>query len=175
MPERDVVVWTLMITRFVRMGYPEQAIRLFLEMERSGCQPDCFAFTSVISACRELELFFLGKQLHSRVVRCGLMNNASIGACLIELYANCGDNNSLSCSRKIFDQILDHSVMSWTAIISAHAQTEGYERKALELYIDMINTVVKPNHFTFTSVLKACVSLCDSQVHARSDTRFCFG
>ncbi|KNA07973.1 hypothetical protein SOVF_166890 [Spinacia oleracea] len=164
MTERNVVVWTLMITRFVQMGYPEQAIRLFLEMERSGCEPDCFTFTSVISACSDLEWFSFGKQLHSRVVWSRLMNNASVGCGLVEMYSKSGDHDSLSCARKIFDQILDHSVMSWTAMISAHAQSEGHEREAVELYIDMIKGLVTPNHFTFASIIKACGNLCDPRI-----------
>ncbi|KAJ8442106.1 hypothetical protein Cgig2_007944 [Carnegiea gigantea] len=172
MPERNVVVWTLMITRFVQMGFPEKAIELFLEMERSGCEPDRFTFTSVVSACSELELLALGKQLHSRAVRSGLTTDSSVGCGLIEMYAKCAAPDSLACSRKVFGQITGHNVLSWTSIIAACAQSEGYEKEALELYINMIEGPVQPNDFTLASVLKACAALCDpligGQVHCHA-------
>lgn len=164
MPERNVVAWTLMITRFVQRGFPERAIDLFLEMERSGCEPDCFTFTSVLSACAELELLSFGKQLHSRIIRSGLVAGASVACSLVEMYAKCAGHDSLACSSKVFDQIIDHNVLSWTAIITAYVQNGGHDREALELYMNMIEGPMEPNHFTFASVLKACANLSDSLI-----------
>ena len=79
MPERNLVTWTLMITRFAQLGCARDAIDLFLDMELSGYVPDRFTYSSVLSACTELGLLALGKQLHSRVIRLGLASDVCVG------------------------------------------------------------------------------------------------
>ena len=54
MPERNLVTWTLMITRFAQLGCARDAIDMFLDMELSGYAPDRFTYSSVLSACTEL-------------------------------------------------------------------------------------------------------------------------
>ena len=79
MPERNLVTWTLMITRFVQLGCARDAIDLFLDMELSGYAPDRFTYSSVLSACTKLGLLALGKQLHSQVIRFGLALDVCVG------------------------------------------------------------------------------------------------
>lgn len=54
--------------------------------------------------------------------------------------------------------------MSCTAIISAYSESEGDEREALEVYINVIDALVTPYHLTFASVLKACANLCNQYI-----------
>ncbi|KAK9271679.1 hypothetical protein L1049_002042 [Liquidambar formosana] len=89
MPERNVVTWTLMITRFTQLGYPRDAIDLLLDMVLSEHVPDRFTLSGVISACAELELLSLGQQLHSRVIRSGLASDVCVGCSLVDMYAKC--------------------------------------------------------------------------------------
>ena len=57
--------------------------------------------------------------------------------------------------------MIDHNVMSWTAIITGYVQSRGLDMEAVELFHKMIKAHVTPNHFTFSSVLKACANLSD--------------
>ncbi|XP_004151259.1 pentatricopeptide repeat-containing protein At3g49170, chloroplastic [Cucumis sativus] len=159
MPERNAVTWTLMITRLMQFGYAGEAIDLFLEMILSGYEPDRFTLSGVISACANMELLLLGQQLHSQAIRHGLTLDRCVGCCLINMYAKCSVDGSMCAARKIFDQILDHNVFSWTAMITGYVQKGGYDEEALDLFRGMILTHVIPNHFTFSSTLKACANL----------------
>lgn len=47
----DTVAWTAMITGFVQVGLPEEALRVFEKMKEVGPVPDQVAFVTVISAC----------------------------------------------------------------------------------------------------------------------------
>ncbi|KAK9272439.1 hypothetical protein L1049_002812 [Liquidambar formosana] len=55
----------------------------------------------------------------------------------------------------------EHNVMSWTAIITGYVQSGGHDKEAVELFREMFLGHVTPNHFTFSSVLKACGNLSD--------------
>ncbi|KAA8540022.1 hypothetical protein F0562_026714 [Nyssa sinensis] len=164
MPEKNAVVWTLMITRYTQLGHPKYAIDLFWEMVLSGFIPDQFTFSNVISACAELESLSLGQQLHSQVVKTGLALDVCVGCSLVDMYAKCAVDGSVDNSRKIFDRMPDHNLMSWTAIITGYVQSGGRDKEAIELYRKMIQGQVSPNHFTFSSLLKACGNLSDSDM-----------
>lgn len=160
MPEKNSVTWTLMITRFTQLGSPRDAIRLFLDMVVAGFYPDQFTFSSCLSACSELGLLNIGQQLHSWVIKYGLCLDVCVGCSLVDMYAKCAVDRSMDDSRKAFDRMPEHNVMSWTAIITSYVQKGGSDNEAIELYCRMITEGrVKPNHFTFATLLKACGNL----------------
>lgn len=161
MSERNVVAWTLMITRFQQFGYSTGAIHLFLNMVLSGYLPDRFTLSGVVSACSELGLLTLGQQLHSWVMKSGLDLDVCVGCSLVDMYGKCVTDGSVGDSRKVFDRMPDHNVMSWTAIITGYVQSGGCDKEAIELFCEMIQGKVKPNHFTFSSILKACANVSD--------------
>ena len=161
MREKNVVTWTLMITRLAQYGYNDEAIDLFLEMlVSSGYVPDRFTLTGLISVCAEIQFLSLGKELHSWVIRSGLVLDLCVGCSLVDMYAKCGLVRE---ARKVFDSMREHNVMSWTALINGYVRGGGgYEREAMRLFSDMLlQGCVAPNCFTFSGVLKACASLPD--------------
>ncbi|KAF9616372.1 hypothetical protein IFM89_029626 [Coptis chinensis] len=139
MPERNAVSWTLMITRYAQCGLAKDAVDLFLEMELSEFVPDSFTLSSVISACAELESFQLGQQLHSRVIRSGLALDVCVGCSMVDMYAKCATGGSFDESRKVFDRMPNHNVMSWTAIITGYVQCGGHDYEAIYLFCEMIH------------------------------------
>ncbi|XWS50380.1 hypothetical protein CRYUN_Cryun12cG0083100 [Craigia yunnanensis] len=166
MPDRNVVAWTLMITRCTQLDYPRDAIELFLDMVLGGYVPDRFTLSGIISACTELESesLSLGKQLHSWVIRSGFALDVCVGCSLVDMYAKCLVDGSLDDSRRVFQRMEDHNVMSWTAIITGYVQCGGRDKEAVELFCKMMESPIAPNHFTFSSVLKACGNLSDSRI-----------
>lgn len=164
MPERNVVAWTLMMTRYAQSGFAREAVGLFLDMELSGLKPDQFSLTSVISACAELGCIELGQQLHSRAIQAGLASDVCVGCSLVDMYVKCSAEGSMENSRKVFDKMPEHTVMSWTAIITGYVQSGGQDEEAIRLFCEMKMEKVQPNHFTFSSVLKACANLSDSSM-----------
>ncbi|XP_058206129.1 pentatricopeptide repeat-containing protein At3g49170, chloroplastic [Rhododendron vialii] len=161
MPDRNSVSWTLMITRYSHMGNRKEAVELFIDMVESGYMPDKFTFTSLVSACAELGILSFGQQLHAQVVKYGLAFDVCVGCSLVDMYAKCAEDGSMVNSRKVFDVILDHNVISWTSIITGCGQSGKHSKEAIELYCRMIEDQVLPNHFTFSSLFKACSNLSD--------------
>ncbi|GMP24431.1 hypothetical protein CsSME_00001700 [Camellia sinensis var. sinensis] len=143
------------------LGQPKDAIELFIDMVASGFIPDRFTFSSTISAFSELELLSLGQQLHSLVVKSRLTLDVCVGCSLVDIYVKCAVDGSMVNSRKVFDQMPDHNVLSWTATITGYVQSGGHDKEAIELYCRMIEGQVVPSHLTFSSLLKACGNLSD--------------
>ena len=105
----------------------------------------------------------LGQQLHSWVIRTGLALDVRVGCCLVDIYAKCAADGSVDDARKVFDVMVDCNVMSWIDIITGYMQSGGLDKEAVELLTEMIkgHVSVSTNHFTFSSVLMACVNLSD--------------
>ncbi|KZV28462.1 pentatricopeptide repeat-containing protein chloroplastic-like [Dorcoceras hygrometricum] len=162
MHEKNSVSWTLMITRTAQMGSPEDAIEMLLDMVTEGYIPDSFTFSSTLSACSELGWLYIGQQLHSWLFKNDLWLDVYVGCSLVDMYAKCAAYNSMGDSRKAFDRMPEHNVMSWTAIITGYVQSGECGMEAIKLYLQMLTeAMVKPNHFTFAALLKACGNLLD--------------
>ncbi|KAM3258843.1 hypothetical protein ACQJBY_050555 [Aegilops geniculata] len=169
--ERTVVVWTLMITRYVQGGCAGKAVELFLGMLEDGFEPDGYTMSSMISACAEQGSVGFGQQLHSLVLRLGLVSDTCVSSGLVDMYAKLQTEQSMECARKVFKRMPTHNVMSWTALISGYVQCGAQENNAIELLCEMLNESIEPNHITYSSLLKACANLSDQdsgrQIHAR--------
>ncbi|XP_057837922.1 pentatricopeptide repeat-containing protein At4g02750 [Cryptomeria japonica] len=86
------------------------------------------------------------------MIQTGFMN---LGNRLVTMYAKCG---CLVEGYKVLIELGESDVVSWTVMISAYARI-GCAQEALALFIRMRKQGIKPDHFTFASVLPACVSL----------------
>ncbi|CAN4111264.1 unnamed protein product [Withania somnifera] len=117
--------------------------------------PDRFMSSGVLSSCAEPGLSLLGRQLHGWVIKSRLPEDVCVGCSLVVMYAESTTDGSMDDSRKVFDRMADHNVMYWTAILAGYVQNGHYNMEAIKLYCRMINGPVKPNHFTFSSLLKA--------------------
>ncbi|KAF6145403.1 hypothetical protein GIB67_029172 [Kingdonia uniflora] len=100
---------------------------------------------SIISACTS-------KWVHEFVIRKGLQANVSVTNALIDMYAKC---RNIDLAKGIFQKLPEKSVVSWTAVIGA-CGNHGHGKVALELFSNMVEEGVRPNMFTFTTVLITC-------------------
>lgn len=91
-------------------------------------------------------------QLHCLSIKTGVIADVYIGSSLITLYSKSG---KLEDAYKVFDMMPVRNVVSWTAIISGFAQELRVDM-CLYFYCRMRNSSLKPNDFTFTSLLSAC-------------------
>ncbi|XP_057866832.2 pentatricopeptide repeat-containing protein At3g26782, mitochondrial-like [Cryptomeria japonica] len=184
----DVFSWNVMIAAHRRHGFPQQALKLFHQMQPTAVQPDQFTFSAVIPVCASMLSVNHGLQIHGKIIRYGLQSNVIVMNTLIDMYAKCGSieksrevfekmnnanviswtamitgyahNGILDEALRIFKEMPGQDVVSWTAIIAGYAQN-GLVGKALELYKEMQLEGVKPNSATFTSMLPACAKMGD--------------
>eukprot|EP01018_Ginkgo_biloba_P031698 Gb_03136 [translate_table: standard] len=166
MTERNLVSWTAMIAGYAQNGHAEQALQFFREMQSADMRPNSHGFGSVLRACSSLENIEQGKQVHACILKTGLESDACVGSALVDMYCKSG---SVVNARKVLDKMAQTEVISWTAMIAGYARN-GFAEEALKLFCQMQPAGMKPNHFTFTSVLGVCTSQANleqgKQVHA---------
>lgn len=152
LPKHDIVIWTSMISGFIQNEHFEKALSLFDELLTIGRKPDEFTLSSVMSACANLAISRSGEQIQSYVTKDGFDRYTICGNAQIFMYARSGDAEAAS---QTFYEMDNCDVVSWSAIISSHAQ-HGCAKDALALFSEMKCCGVAPNHITFLGVLTAC-------------------
>ncbi|XP_052207625.1 pentatricopeptide repeat-containing protein At2g22410, mitochondrial-like [Diospyros lotus] len=157
MPQRSSISWTAMIAGYVRGKTPIRALQLFQQMIRAqgGGEEECpnaITIVAVLSGCADIGALDLGRSIHSYAYKTNLIWNVALNNALVDLYSKSG---TLKLAVKIFDEITEKDVFSWTAMISGLA-LHGEGRHALELFTNMLESGHIPNEVTFVSVLSAC-------------------
>ncbi|CAL0333827.1 unnamed protein product [Lupinus luteus] len=148
----DLVAYTSMITAYFQYGDGEEALKLYLQMQDADIKPDPFVCSSLLNACANLSAYEQGKQLHVHAIKFGFMSDIFASNSLVNMYAKCGSIEDAGCA---FSEIPTRGIVSWSAMIGGLAQ-HGHGKVALQLFNQMINDGVQPNHITLVSVLCAC-------------------
>ncbi|GKV17986.1 hypothetical protein SLEP1_g28426 [Rubroshorea leprosula] len=148
MRERDRVAWNSVINGFALNGRSNEALTLFEEMGQDGMDPDGFIVVSLLSACANLGALALGMRVHVYVVKVGLNENLHVSNALLDLYAKCG---SIKEARKVFGEIRERNVVSWTSLIVGLA-VNGFGNEALDLFKEMEGEDMVPSEITFVGV-----------------------
>ncbi|WOL05391.1 pentatricopeptide repeat-containing protein [Canna indica] len=151
-PKQDIVTWTSMISGCVQTEHFERALRLFHDLLSIGIKPDQFSLSCLMSACANLAMAWSGEQIQCYAIKAGfswftIMNNSQIF-----MHARSGN---IDAANQTFHEMKDRDVVSWSAMISSHAQ-HGCASDALRLFKEMESCQVVPNHVTFLGVLAAC-------------------
>ncbi|KDP32723.1 hypothetical protein JCGZ_12015 [Jatropha curcas] len=152
---RNTVTWTSIIAGYARRGLGEDAISLFRVMKRRKIISNNLTVVSILKACGSIGALLTGKEVHAQIIKNGIQSNEYIGSTLVWFYCKCGDFHIAS---KLFQQMPQRNVVSWTAIISGYACL-GHESEALEFLKQMMEEGIEPNAFTYSSALKACANL----------------
>lgn len=148
----DLVACTSMITAYAQFGLGEEALKLYLEMQDREINPDSFVCSSLLNACANLSAYEQGKQVHVHIIKFGFMSDTFAGNSLVNMYAKCG---SIDDADRAFSEIPDRGIVSWSAMIGGLAQ-HGRGKEALQMFGQMLEDGVLPNHITLVSVLCAC-------------------
>lgn len=91
MPKPDLVSWTSLIVGYAQHGQPNEALRVFELMLKSGTKPDHVAFVGILSACTHAGLVDEGLEyFHSIKEKHGLRHTADHYACIVDLLARAG-------------------------------------------------------------------------------------
>lgn len=153
LPTKDVISWNTLITGYAQNGLASEAIEVYNTMEE--CEeiiPNQGTWVSVLPAYSHLGSLRQGMKIHGRVIKNNLHMDVYVATCLIDLYGKCG---RLDGAMSLFYQVPRENSVPWNAIISCHG-LHGHGEKALELFREMLEKAVKPDHVTFVSLLSAC-------------------
>lgn len=96
----------------------------------------------------------LTTKLHCNILKANAADSFVLTS-LVDAYSKCG---KLRDARKVFDEIPDRNVVSWTSMIVAYVQNECAE-EGLMLFNRMREGFVDGNMFTVGSLVTACTKL----------------
>ncbi|KAI5084905.1 hypothetical protein GOP47_0001078 [Adiantum capillus-veneris] len=151
-PERDVVSNTALMAGYVKQGAGDEALKCYDQMHSDGMSPGAGTFVCSLKAIILLGAVEKGLQVHSDIIHDGWETNIFIGSSLVDLYAKCG---LLPEAQAVFDELPDHDVVSWTALISGYVE-HGFGEQALRCLEKMDSDGVPQNVVTLMYGLKAC-------------------
>ncbi|KAH9287726.1 hypothetical protein KI387_031843, partial [Taxus chinensis] len=152
MSERNVVSWTALIAGYVQNGFPNEALKLFSQMNKAGMKPNSVTIATVLPSCACLTALQQGKEIHNYIIKCGLQSDIFVGSALIDMYVKC---KKIELARNIFDRMTLKNVVSWNAMIAGYTHSE-HASEALNLFWLMLVTGVQPSTVTIASILPAC-------------------
>lgn len=152
--KKDDVVYNAMIEGYSKIvETASRSFEVFKEMRYEGYKLTISTAVSVIGACSLLSTVEFGQQLHCQIIKSCIYCHVKAGSALIDMYSKCG---VVEDARKIFDNMPEKNVFSWTSMIDGYGKN-GISNEALKLFNKMrTSSDVKLNHATFLSVLSAC-------------------
>lgn len=155
MPNRDCVLWNVLMYGYLKNKDYTDAIEVFLEMRRSEMKPNSVTFVSILSVCAIEGIIKLATQLHGLIVIFGFEKDPPVANTLVAVYSKC---QHFFDACQIFKTMPRTDVVLWNAIISGHVQN-GMMEEALYLFNEMIDLGIKPDSVTFSSLLPSIAEL----------------
>ncbi|KAG7592744.1 Pentatricopeptide repeat [Arabidopsis thaliana x Arabidopsis arenosa] len=160
MPERNLAVCNLLLKCFCETGESKQLFGVYCRMELEGVAKNGLTYCYLLRGCSNDQLLYVGKQLHSLVIKSGLdISNIFVANALVDYYSACGD---LSGSIKSFNAVPEKDVISWNSIVSVCADC-GSMLDSLGLFSKMQFWGKRPSIRSFMSFLNFCSRNSDIQ------------
>lgn len=142
-----------MIRGFVDHGLYDRAIFMYRQMLELGIAPDNFTFPFVIKACGCARDFESGVELYRHVVENGYVKDVFVGNSLIAMYGKFGRTEA---AERVFGEMPEKNVVSWSSMIGSHVQNRCFE-EGLSLFARMLDEGIRPNR---AAVLNAMACVC---------------
>ncbi|KAL4286769.1 hypothetical protein HN51_054526 [Arachis hypogaea] len=164
LPHKINVAWNAMLRAMLCVGHYTQAIELYNSMLNQGVKPDNYTYPIVLKACSSLRAIEYGRWVRETIiyneVKHNIRPNAYVLCSMINMFAKCG---SLGDARKVFDEMLEKDLASWTAMICG-AVWNGELVEAVLLFRRMRSDSLKPDSVIVASLLPVCSKLEDAEL-----------
>ncbi|XP_042504215.1 pentatricopeptide repeat-containing protein At5g15340, mitochondrial [Macadamia integrifolia] len=128
---RDIVDWTTLMRCYGRHGLPRHALLLFRAMRVEGVRPDEVTLLCLFNACSRLGDIVVGAHGHLCMIKNGLPFTVTASNAAMDMYAKCG---RMCDARRVFEEMTERSVVSWTVILSGALKWEGLENGSRIFY-----------------------------------------
>ncbi|GLU19211.1 hypothetical protein SLE2022_354720 [Rubroshorea leprosula] len=148
--DQSVVSWTAMISGLLQNDGTEQALNLFCLMIREGVRPNDFTYSIILTAQPAVSSI----QIHAQVIKTNYEKSPTVGTALLDAYLKLGKVEEAA---KVFELIDEKDIVAWSAMLVGYAQI-GDSEGAVRIFMQLVKEGIKPNEFTFSSVLNACAA-----------------
>ncbi|GFP91616.1 pentatricopeptide repeat-containing protein at4g13650 [Phtheirospermum japonicum] len=177
--EKNVISWTALISACGDNGNPGMGLDMFVKMLDEGVEANEITLTSVLSLCCTVRALGLGSQVHSLSVKLGYGSDIPVMNSVMYLYLKSG---CVCEAKKLFDGMKNINLVTWNAMIAGYSEMVSLTSdrvsaylcgtEALKIFERMRRSGLKPDLYTFSSMLTICSSLValehGEQVHAQT-------
>ncbi|KAD4384301.1 hypothetical protein E3N88_24469 [Mikania micrantha] len=146
----SVVTWTAIIGGLIQNRDINKAVNLYCQMCREGVKPNEFTYSTLLAAHPTISVF----QIHAQSIKTNYESATSVGTALLDNYMKIGNSYD---ALKVFEQVEEKDIVTWSAILAGYAQL-GDADGAIRVYCQLANYGVRPNEYTFSSIINACSS-----------------
>ncbi|KAK9285454.1 hypothetical protein L1049_024647 [Liquidambar formosana] len=131
----NIFLYTAMITAYASQPDHRSALVLYRTMVRRGFpRPNHFIFPHVLKCCPKVLESHGTKSVHTQILKLGFGRYPVVQTALIDSYSRyCSD---LGTARKLFDEMSERNVVSWTAMIAGYTRL-GEMGNAILLFEEM--------------------------------------
>ncbi|XP_059647241.1 pentatricopeptide repeat-containing protein At4g33990-like [Cornus florida] len=151
--EKNVLVWTSLISGYTHFGKPHEAVELFKKLLGTTVRPNEITVATVLSACADIGSLSMGEEIEEYILRSGLQSDLRIQTSLIHMFCKCG---SIKRAKEVFERVSEKDLAVWSSMINGYA-IHGMGEEALSLFHKMqLEEEIKPDAMMYTSVLLAC-------------------
>ena len=127
-------------------------------MDSGAVIPDLSIYSDLIRLCAKSRRLEDARLVHDHFLRSDFPPDVFINNSIINMFSKCG---AMQNAQQTFDAMPLRDVVSWTALITGYAQNAMPE-KAVALFPNMLSAGLRPNHFTFSILLKASGSIAEN-------------
>nr|AYM00490.1 pentatricopeptide repeat protein [Salvia miltiorrhiza] len=183
----NAFLYTALIRGYLVDGMLNESVLVYNSMRGGGLIPLSFTFAALLKGAASESNADLGLQLHGESVKLGGFGaDLFVVNALMDMYLKCG---LLDCGRKLFDEMPERDLISWTSLIDAYskagemncaaelfrimpvkdmvawtAMVTGFvqnakPREALECFERMQSAGVQTDEVTLVGVINACAQL----------------
>ncbi|XVE83774.1 hypothetical protein DITRI_Ditri16bG0113500 [Diplodiscus trichospermus] len=144
--------WNMLIRGYASSTSPQNAIWVLKEMRKRGLKRNKLTYPFVLKACAEAEALEDGRKVHGEVVKHGLDDDVYIENNLVHFYGCC---KKIMDAKKVFDEMVERTVVSWNAVITSCIENFCIE-DALGYFFKMKDCGFDPDETTMIILLSAC-------------------
>ncbi|CAK7346182.1 unnamed protein product [Dovyalis caffra] len=150
--ELNLVSWNGMISGFNHSGSYFDAVLMFQKMHLGGLKPDGTSVSSVLPAVIDLEMPYMGIQIHCYVIKQGLGPDKCVVSALIDMYGKCACASEMS---EVFNEMDELDVGACNALVTGLSRN-GLVDNALEVFKQFKGQGMDLNVVSWTSMIASC-------------------
>ncbi|XP_065862759.1 pentatricopeptide repeat-containing protein At5g66520-like [Euphorbia lathyris] len=143
-----------LLRAFSHSQIPHIPFSIYSYMHANSIQPNHYTFPFLLKSVSDFKHLIQGQFVQAHVVKLGHLNDIFVQNSLLNVYASCGQ---MVLCRKLFDEMPDRDVVSWTILIMGYRDAENYDDSLIS-FEQMQYAGVVPNRVTMVNVLGACAS-----------------
>ncbi|KAG9453604.1 hypothetical protein H6P81_006508 [Aristolochia fimbriata] len=155
MPEINIFACNSLIASYSHSQCVAPAFDVFSEVIVLGILPNQYTFSNILIACLRMGLRETGIQIHCLLVKLGFHSNVVLWTTMIHMYASLC---KLEDSRKIFNEMNERNIITWTSMVSALVLNDKPE-EVMMLVRKMRQLGIGLNSVTYNTVLSSLYSL----------------